>query len=61
MVFTLPDHLNSVAISYPQVLYKILFDSAWETLSAFGHNHKHLGTKLGMIAVLHSLARLKFI
>lgn len=54
VVFTLPDHLNSVAIPYPQVLYKILFDSAWETLSAFGNNPKHLGAKLGMIAVLHT-------
>jgi hypothetical protein len=36
------------------VLYKILFDSVWETLSAFGNNPKHLGAKLGMIAVLHT-------
>ena len=54
VVFTLPDHLNFVAIRYPQVLYKILFDSVWETLSAFGNNPKHLGAKLGMIAVLHT-------
>lgn len=54
VVFTLPDTLNPVALSYPQVLYKILFDSVWETLSAFGNNPKHLGAKLGMIAVLHT-------
>lgn len=54
VVFTLPDHLNFVAVRYPQVLYKILFDSVWETLSAFGDNPKHLGAKLGMIAVLHT-------
>ena len=54
MVFTLPDHLNPLAIRYPQVLYKILFDSAWETLSTFGNNPKHLGAQLGMIAVLHT-------
>lgn len=54
VVFTLPDTLNSVALRYPQVLYKILFDSVWETLSAFGNNPKHLGAKLGMIAVLHT-------
>jgi hypothetical protein len=54
VVFTLPDHLNPVAIRYPQVLYKILFDSVWETLSSFGNNPKHLGAKLGMIAVLHT-------
>ncbi len=54
VVFTLPDHLNPVAIRYPKVLYKILFDTVWETLSAFGNNPKHLGAKLGMIAVLHT-------
>lgn len=54
VVFTLPAHLNPVAIQYPKVLYKILFDSVWETLSAFGNNPKHLGAKLGMIAVLHT-------
>jgi hypothetical protein len=36
------------------VLYKILFDSVWETLSAFGNNPKHLGAKLGMISILHT-------
>ena len=54
VVFTLPDHLNFVAIRHPQVLYKILFDTVWETLTAFGKNPKHLGAKLGMIAVLHT-------
>lgn len=54
VVFTLPDHLNTVAIGYPRVLYKILFDSVWETLSAFGNNSKHLGAKLGMISILHT-------
>ncbi|MFT5253299.1 MAG: hypothetical protein ACI87N_002331, partial [Flavobacteriales bacterium] len=28
--------------------------SVWETLCAFGDNPKHLGAKLGMIAVLHT-------
>ncbi|WP_299673094.1 transposase, partial [uncultured Polaribacter sp.] len=43
-----------VAICYPKVLYKILFDSVWETLCCFGDAPKHLGAKLGMIAVLHT-------
>lgn len=54
VVFTLPDVLNPVALRYPKVVYKILFDTVWETLSAFGDNPKHLGAKLGMIAVLHT-------
>ena len=43
-----------MALRYPKVLYEILFDSVWETLSTFGGNPKHLGAKLGMIAVLHT-------
>jgi hypothetical protein len=54
VVFTLPDTINPVALKYPRTLYKILFDTVWETLSAFGNNPKHLGAKLGMIAVLHT-------
>jgi hypothetical protein len=54
VVFTLPETLNPVALHHPRVLYKILFDSVWETLSSFDNNPKHLGGKLGMIAVLHT-------
>lgn len=54
VVFTLPDHLNAVALAHPKILYGILFDSVWETLSSFGNNPKHLGAKMGMIAVLHT-------
>ena len=54
VVFTLPDTLNPVALQHPRMLYKLLFESVWETLSAFGNNPKHLGAKLGMIAVLHT-------
>ena len=51
MVFTLPDHLNSLALHQPKMLYDILFESAWETLQTFGKN-KNL--QMGMIAVLHT-------
>tara|TARA_R110000868_G_scaffold44715_1_gene149044 strand:- start:618 stop:1766 length:1149 start_codon:yes stop_codon:yes gene_type:complete len=54
VVFTLPDHLNSIALQHPKIVYKILFDTVWQTLSAFGNNPKHLGAKMGMIAVLHT-------
>lgn len=54
VVFTIPSHLNAVALNHPKVVYKILFDSAWETLKAFGNNPKHLGAKMGMIAILHT-------
>ena len=51
VVFTLPDHLNSLALHQPKMLYDILFESAWETLQAFGNNR---GLKMGTIAVLHT-------
>jgi len=54
VVFTLPDTLNPVAMRHPRTLYKILFDTVWETLSTFGKNPEHLGARLGMIAVLHT-------
>ena len=54
VVFTLPQELRPVALSYPREVYKLLFDSAWEILSTFGNNPKHLGAKMGMIAVLHT-------
>lgn len=54
VVFTLPDTLNAVALQHPKIVYKVLFDSAWATLSAFGNNPKHLGAKMGMIAILHT-------
>jgi len=54
VVFTIPDSLNEVAIKEPKILYSILFKAAWQTLSQFGENPKHLGAKMGMVAVLHT-------
>jgi len=54
VVFTLPDHLNTVALYAPDKLYAILFKTAWQTLSQFAENPKHLGAKMGMIGVLHT-------
>jgi hypothetical protein len=54
VVFTIPHHLNAIALAHPKELYKILFDSVWETISSFGNNPKELGAKMGMIAVLHT-------
>lgn len=54
IVFTLPDALNEVCLHHPGELYKLLFKSAWETMQEFANDHKHLGAKAGMIAVLHT-------
>lgn len=54
VVFTLPDHLNAIALAKPKIVYGILFDAVWETLCCFAKNPKQLGAKMGMIAVLHT-------
>ena len=51
LVFTLPEELNGLAIKNPKLVYKILFETAWETLNQFGKNK---GVQLGMIAILHT-------
>ena len=51
VVFTLPDSINTLAMHQPKLVYKILFDAAWETLHTFGKNK---GLKMGMIAILHT-------
>jgi predicted Zn-ribbon and HTH transcriptional regulator len=52
LVFTLPHELNAVALSNKKVVCDILFKSVSETLLEFGR--RHLGGKLGFIAVLHT-------
>src|SRR5690606_27941671 len=43
--------LNGLAISHPQIMYRILFEATWATMSQFG---KTEGLQLGMIAILHT-------
>jgi hypothetical protein len=54
LVFTLPHALNGWVQLHPQVLYRLLFQSVWRTLSRFGADPKRLGGRLGMTAVLHT-------
>lgn len=54
LVFTLPQDLNGWVGLHPEVLYRILFGSAWATLKAFGEDPKRLDGQLGMTAVLHT-------
>jgi len=54
VVFTLPSELNTVALKHPKVVYDSLFKAAWATLEQFGANPKHLGGRMGMIAILHT-------
>jgi hypothetical protein len=54
VVFTLPSEFNPYALRHGKIVYSILFKAAWQTLQQFGANPKHLGGKMGMIAVLHT-------
>jgi hypothetical protein len=54
VVFTLPSELNTAALKHPKVVYDSLFKAAWATLEQFGENPKHLGARMGMIAILHT-------
>lgn len=54
LVFTLPSELNVIALKHPRIVYSSLFKAAWATLGQFGANPKHLGARMGMIAILHT-------
>jgi hypothetical protein len=54
VVFTMPHELNGLCIRYPQLMYNLLFETAWKTLDGFSHNAKHLGATTGMTAILHT-------
>jgi len=54
LVFTLPHELSALALGNRQVLYGLLFDAAAQTLLQIGADPKHLGARLGALAVLHT-------
>jgi hypothetical protein len=53
-VFTLPDAFNSIALANPRVVYDLLLRAAAETLIELAADPKHLGAKIGVLAVLHT-------
>ena len=54
VVFTLPQSLVPVALQNQRVVYGILFKAASETLLQIGADPKHLGARIGFLAVLHT-------
>jgi hypothetical protein len=54
MVFTLPHLLNDWVEIYPKVIYTLLFETAWTTLSAFAKDPKRLDGQMGCTAVMHT-------
>lgn len=54
VVFTIPDTLNSIAYQNQEIVYKILFKAAAETLSELASDKKYLGAQIGITEVLHT-------
>ena len=54
LVVTLPHELNPWARLHPEVIYGLLFETVWATLSAFAADPKRLDGQLGVTAVLHT-------
>jgi len=54
VVFRLPHDLNPWVEVQPRLLYALLFEAVWATLSTFAADPKRLGGRLGMTAVLHT-------
>ena len=54
VVFTLPQQLNALCMAQPSVMYDGLFKTAWSVIESFAANHKFLGARSGMIAILHT-------
>ena len=54
VVFTIPDDLNPLALRNKKAVFKILFDSASQTLLELARDGKRLGATIGVTAVLHT-------
>jgi hypothetical protein len=54
VVFTVPDSLNAFALAGPRQFYDILFAAVRETLLVMASDPKHLGARIGALAVLHT-------
>jgi hypothetical protein len=54
VVFTLPRLLAPLALQNPRVVYGLLFQAASRTLLEVAANPRHLGARIGFLAVLHT-------
>jgi hypothetical protein len=54
VVFTLPHRVSSIALQNKKLVYNILFRAASETLLRIAADSKHLGARIGFLAVLHT-------
>jgi hypothetical protein len=54
VVFTIPGQIASIALQNKKVVYSNLFRATAETLRRIAADPKHLGAKIGFLAVLHT-------
>ena len=54
VIFTLPEGLRPLALRNQKVIYNLLFKAVSETLSELARDSKHLGAKIGFMAILHT-------
>ncbi len=54
LVFTVPHQLNPLFLTEPKTLYNLLFRTSADTLLTIAADPKHLGARIGFLAVLHS-------
>jgi len=54
VVFTIPEALNQIALQNKRVVYNILFKAVSKTLLTISADSKHLGAKIGFMAILHT-------
>jgi hypothetical protein len=54
VVFTLPDAFDALALRNKRVVYNVLFDAVARTLLEVAANPKHLGARIGFLAILHT-------
>ena len=55
VVFTLPARIAAIAFQNKAVVYDLLFKAASETMLTIAADPKHLGARIGITAVLHTL------
>lgn len=54
IVFSLPHALNDIAKQNPKQVYNALFHAGWNTIRTLSKDHKYIGAKTGMVAILHT-------
>lgn len=54
VVFTLPSQLAPLALQNPRVVYGILFRAVSQTLLEVAATPRHLGARIGFLAILHT-------